>query len=451
MSSGEIPKVEYLNSIQADNAGECADVLVYDDLYRDAKRNAALEGRRIDAFYEQEPGSIEELAKARQLAFAYWVAMADKVVESGPHSRDLWAQRYTNASVELFGAPEHGAVIREIAHQKSTFENMIGDERVDQNQLNIILEAYAPIVESAPESAIEEADRTIEADYELALSSVRELIYQRYGQVLGLVEASGKSMFTQPELVELFTQALGTLAKVDDGAWADWKVVTMHKGTAISVHGQNREIRIPANRAPVDAAEAKKLLGHELLTHALRPENGRNSSDERMLKGFPGYLDGEEGLAILMGAAASDGKVADAIHDRYIDIALAMGTVGDAPKNRDKLFELVFARRLVRAQHNGEEPGIADIQKSTSKYVDRIFRGSPGDAIGTEQAVYTADVYYYNYKKIAGFIATNLRRGTSMNTIFDYLMQGKFDPLDPMHRQRVGSLMEPPREENQAG
>jgi hypothetical protein len=38
-----------------------------------------------------------------------------------------------------------------------------------------------------------------------------------------------------------------------------------------------------------------------------------------------------------------------------------------------------------------------------------------------------------------------------MNTIFDYLMQGKFNPLDPMHRQRVGSLRELAKAENQAG
>src|SRR5206468_9872014 len=128
----------------------------------------------------------------------------------------------------------------------------------------------------------------------------------------------------------LFTEALGVMARVDDEAWGEWKVVTMQKGTAISVHGQNREIRIPANREPVDATEAKNLLGHELLTHGLRAKNGRKASaDERMLKGYPSYLDGEEGIAILLGAAASDGRVTEAIHDRYIDIALAMGVVGE--------------------------------------------------------------------------------------------------------------------------
>jgi hypothetical protein len=440
MSDPEIPTIKYLDHLGADNAGMEEEVLVYKGLGDTVSNNARYNGRRIDAFYEQEADTVEELVKARQLAFEYWVATADKVVSSGPGNRDLWADRYTNASVELFGAPDKEEAVRIVGHQLETFEAMKDDDEVDQKELGVVLAEYEAICRDAPELIYDEVDQTNEANFELAVRELRAIIHARYEPLLGLVDQIGKESFNQADLVELFTRSLETLAKIDDKAWEGWKVVSPDKGTSISIHGQDQEVRIPKNRSPVNVVEARKLIGHELLTHALRAKNGRKHSDERMLKGFPSYLDGEEGLAVLMGAAASDGQVPEAIHDRYIDIAFAMGTIGSLPKKRLELFDLVYARRLVRAQHNGDSITEAELRKSVSRYVDRIYRGSPGDDTGTRQAVYTADVYYYKYKNIANYIAEKLQDGQSIENLFDYLVQGKFDPLNELHRGRVGVL-----------
>jgi hypothetical protein len=38
------------------------------------------------------------------------------------------------------------------------------------------------------------------------------------------------------------------------------------------------------------------------------------------------------------------------------------------------------------------------------------------------------------------FINKKLKDGHSMANIFDYLVQGKFDPNNPMHVKRVGEV-----------
>jgi hypothetical protein len=439
MVDAEIPKVAYLKPLQADNAGQNADVLTYETLHDAVIKNAEYNGRRVDVFMEQEPASIEELARARQLAFEYWVATADKLVDSSPKSRDLWADRYTNASVELFGAPDAAEATREVARQSESLEELHDNPVVDQQKLHFVLTEYNQITHSRADVVHDETDIRNEAHYRRAVKELQGIINKRYGSVMDLVDTT-KDAYTQQELTGLFEKALKILAETDDDAWSQWRVTHPKSGTAVMVDGKEHEIRVPAGRSAVDPTEAKKLLAHEIFTHALRAKNGEKHENPRMLKGFPNFLDGEEGLAILMGAAGSDGKVSDRTHDRYIDIAMAMGLIGEHPKQRHELFELAYARQYVRMQARGETIDEDKLRKQTSVYVDRIYRGSPGDTIGSRQAVYTADIYYYRYKDIANYIAEQLEVGHTMDDIFDYLMQGKFDPTNPMHTREIGQL-----------
>ena len=153
-------------------------------------------------------------------------------------------------------------------------------------------------------------------------------------------------------------------------------------------------------------------------------------------------MDGEEGLAKLMGAAASGLPIPNTSADRYIDIALALGTLGQAPKKRAALTELVYARQLIRAQHAGQPIEEVAIRTKAATYVDRTYRGGPGDNIGTRQAVYTPDIYYYNYKLIAKHIARQLHAGADQAELFNFLMQGKFDPLNSTHLEHMAHFQE---------
>lgn len=440
MSGPDVPSVKYVDALQANNLGSNDSVLHYEDLGEVVTGYLADNGRRQSIFYNQESGTMEELVAARQLAFAYWLATAGRVITSGPHNRDVWADRYTNASVELFGAPDEKEATVEVIRQKSVFENCHSDPNVDAGKLDLVLTEYAKVIDTATQLPSSEVERKNESDFEQAVQALRGEIDRRFGQVFEMVDRTGKDSFKQEDLVTVFADALQVLAETNDQDWGEWTVVCPEKGAAISVDGKNRQIKIPRKRGLADITEVKKLIGHELLTHGLRAKNARKSSDERLLKGYPGFLDGEEPLAIIMGAAASDGEVSDTIHDRYIDVAFAMGTIGVAPKKRHELFDLAYARRLVRKQHAGEIVDEESLEASAAQYVDRIYRGSPGDDIGTRQAVYTADIYYYRYKQIASYIAAKLQKGESAQHLFDYLMQGKFDPTNSQHIERVKKL-----------
>jgi hypothetical protein len=436
MSETKIPNIKYIEVLKADNTGMSAPVLEYSELDEVVQSYEADEAKRLEAFWEAEPNTVEELAKARQLGFMYMVATADKVVSSAPESRDIWADRFTNASIELFGGPDKNEAVQLIARQKSMYEDLTENPDVSQDALQLITETYSNVAEGATV----EFDIEFESDREHVTSKLKEVLETRYAKVLSLVDDSDKEVFDQPDLIKLFSDAISTMEEMDGEAWKNWKAVTTKKGTNISTNGGAEEIQIPKRRSPVPATEAKKLLAHELLTHGLRAKNGKLTGNKRMAKGFPSYGDSEEGLAILMGSAGSDGEISDLVINHYIDIALAIGTTGATPKKRTEMYDLVYARNLVKAQASNETVDEDALRARTSSYVDRLYSG-PGDDIGTRQAVNTMDVYYYvGLKKMTGYIKDQLGDGKNIEDIFDFIMKGKFDPTNKTDAQVVESL-----------
>jgi hypothetical protein len=477
---GTIPSVKYLSAIEADNAGQSADILIYSKIGGLIKKYAETNSLRHDAFWNAEPDSFEEVGKARQLAFEYWLDTAEQAINSGPHNRDLWAERTTQASAELFGLPDKKITLELITHQQEEFKNLIGNELVDQTALKLILGIYNLVQPGQTEKA-EDDHFQIERDQQVAVELIRDVINDRYSEVLDLPERLAKNILTpnfilrglkkavialhpdankrQPEkadldkklslvkfdaddLVVVFEKAIKALARLDDPSWRKWKV-TRKKGTSVEVAGQDEQFKIPLKKSAINTTQVDNLLGHEIFTHGLRAKNAKQSEDPRLLKGYPGYLDGEEGLAIIVGAAAS-GTTNSVIYDRYIDIALATGVVGDAQMKRSEVKKLMEARKTVRTQASGKKADTDKISHQSSVYVDRIFRGSPADDVGTKQAVYTADIYYYDgFRKVSSLIARAKEDGKSPDEIFDYLMQGKFDPNNKLHLERISKLGKP--------
>jgi hypothetical protein len=165
------------------------------------------------------------------------------------------------------------------------------------------------------------------------------------------------------------------------------------------------------------------------LVHALRASNGQHLSHE-FEQGLPGYIDAEEGFACFVEHALS-GQPPRKMYDRYLDVALALGTIDGRPRTRQDLFRLVHARNIVRTQAAGKVERPGNIRRESWAHVNRIFRGTLGNEI---VGVFTKDIaYYQGYQKMSAFVVDELDAGAEPAELWSLLTLGKYDPTDVLH------------------
>jgi hypothetical protein len=435
----EIPSVKVLEAIKPINPGTGEDALVYCGLSAAVASYMLTNGERSAEVWDAEPGSLEELSSAKQLASEYLLRTSDKVVGSNNANRDLWAGRFIQAASELYGQPEAQEVIRLIASDYEELTQLKDKAGISQQHVNFLLDTYRPIIEGL-DVGTEPAEV---AQEKAAIHEYGKAILDKYKPLFDMVDESGKSSFNATEIRDIFGTALSWLVENDDPQWEEWEVVDYDKGTSVSVSASNRQIRIPSEREPALALYVKALIAHELLVHALRAKNGYKTDDKKLATGLSGYLDAEEGLGVLAEEAVN-GKFLDKVHDNYLDIAFALGICDGVQRKRKALFQISFARQLIQEQVNGTISDItqATLERKVWRGVDRIYRGGPGDDLGTVQAIFTKDIaYYVGYKQMAQYISNQLHSGKSAAEVFKYLSQGKFDPSNPKHTERLAKAI----------
>ena len=97
----EIPGVEVLKAIKPINSGTGDEVLLYDELVSVVNAYKLTNFERSAAVWESQEESLEEFSAARQLAFEYLLRTAIEVTDPSRGNYDLWADRFTQATVEL--------------------------------------------------------------------------------------------------------------------------------------------------------------------------------------------------------------------------------------------------------------------------------------------------------------------------------------------------------------
>jgi len=434
----EIPSVKVLQAINPANSGTGEEELIYHGLAIAVDRYAPTNAQRSTAVWVTEAGSLEELSKAKQLASEYLLRTSRRVVEAHSGNRDLWADRFTQAAIELYGEPDQAEARRLLTNEYNFLTQLRCNQAVSQRHVEFLLHTYKPMSEqlSIPATAVEAAEIGANSE-KAAIKQYGEAMRERYRPLFDLVDSAGKDEFTATDLRELFTQALSWLEDNDDPKWAEWEVAETD-GTSLSVEGGKRRINIATRRETASLATTRGLIAHELLVHALRAKNGYTTGDRRLATGLAGYLDAEEGLGILA-EEAINGELPDKAYDRYVDIALALGTVDGMQRSRQGLFEISYARQLIRPQFKGaNEAEVATLAPRVWGHVDRIYRGGKGDSDGARQAIFTKDIaYYVGYKQMAKYITRQLAEGKTAAEVFAYLSQGKFDPTNAKHVERL--------------
>lgn len=431
-----VPAVKVLESITPANSGTGGESLEYAALHPNVKKYASTNAERSSKVWDSEDGSLEEESKARQLAYEYLLRTSVKLVESTDDNRDLWADRFIQATTELYGQPEVAVVNNLLTTELELLKSIKDLPNISQGDLTLLIDSYSSLLEGASgttEVSAEVIDREKE---EYALSQYGEAMREKYQPLFDLVDNYGIDKFEAKDLLKLLGDALEWLKENDDSVWDEWSAETK-PGTALSVVAKDRRILVGDRRQPTSIDETRKLVAHEVLVHALRAKNGYKTGDKKLGSGLPGYLEVEEGLGILA-EASLDGEVPDKAYDRYVDIALALGVVDGNQRSRREVFEISFARQLIRAQLKGEEVSTDELATKVWTHIDRIYRGGPGDDAGTKQAIFTKDIaYFVGYEQNLKFIVKALGEGKAGSEIFDYLTQGKFDPNNPAHLEHL--------------
>lgn len=390
-SEKKMPKILVLKPITPSADSARAERLRYDNLEQLVDEYRPFEFHRWNKVLEAEPDSLDEAEAARKLAMLYLLmgSVALQRAETN-ESIERWSERYTQGSAEIYGLPEP-----EIAR---------------------VLEA----------NRVEGLD--LVDMFEQAEEKLGGYLEERYCDVFDALDLDNAPDYLAPEeAAERFKAGIDVLTENYDPAWGRWTIKLDNTKDSVSVEQQTETFIVGTNRANIANSRIKTTFAHEVLVHMQRAINGAKRS-EKMRTGLPGYLDAEEGLGVFVEYAVG-GFLKDEVVDRYVDIAWALGQIDGIKHTRQEMIIRARNRALDRPTSWNKSP--ENLEKEVYAHVNRIYRGTRGDeTVG----VFTKDISYFKgFVDIGRYIETRLESGDDIGEIFEYLIQGKFDPNNPAH------------------
>lgn len=390
----EIPTLSVLKAIAPTPESKEAPVLQYDELGPQVGLQRPFEYERMHRFWDAEPGSLAESKAGKQLAMYYMILGADALrLSATEKNKDLWSDRYTRSTSELYGRPDP-------ALAKELWDNQVSP--VEQETL--------PFQEAAER-----------------LGDYLNTTYKTVFDALNLDQV--EDAINADEVAKRFEAGIAQLARDHDNAWDDWTVARNEKGDILSVDGSKKQIIVGMRRAEMTPAQLKGLFAHEVLVHAQRALNGAKIDDE-LAKGLSGYIDMEEGLGVFVEYALT-GSIPEKNIDRYVDIAYALGDIDGTMHTRAEVVTHALERANARNEQRQLGKSEAQIRSEVYTHVNRIYRGSRGDEhIG----IYTKDIsYHMGFMRLGAYMSEAHGEGQDISNVFEYLIQGKFDPTDEAH------------------
>ena len=389
-----------------------------------------------ERFLAAEVDSVEELRIGQQIAEINHLKTSEQQQFEG-RDRSLWAERYTQSSEALYGEIESGLAETTLFEQVSSALALESDDLRVVTAQKRIKELFGEGVDQ-PQADREKAEADEAEIHEKSRSALMEILAPVHEVLTGLAEGS----YSPAEAREVFRDIIQLFGQTSP-EWRAWAVTNKIDKAQLSVDAKTRSIDVPDGRPPIESL--MDLLGkamHEAGIHAYRGAQGYEAGDENLAIGLPGYMDFEEGLGIYVEYLFT-GQEPVRAKDRYVDIALATGAMGSGPMDRQTLLQFVIDRQTIRDSHEGKEIDLNKIEEAAKIHVNRIFRGGDGQIHETidgqeVQAVMVKDmVYYSGFLSAKAYIEKEIRDGRDPTEMWNYLLQGKFSPLIPVHAAYV--------------
>lgn len=406
-----------------------ADELDYPDLKAVIDEFYSREYKNVPRFWE-EARPLSDKTK-QNLYQQYLLLSAQKLQEADTHKEKVsWTRRFTDASKVLYGEPQLSEVAAIAKSELDYFQHAGTFIAGQESLLEPLIEQYHILANEAGTAGA----ANVEGSFAGILPAANDYFTSRYASALNCFNAyMDDSILTVKEVVALYNEALAELAR-QDPAWSEWSL-RQHDGASMSVVAAKKIIKVGRFLPPISLKRSRALFAHEVLVHAQRSINGAKC-DSSLSTGLPGYLPAEEGFAILAEASML-GHVPHRVKDRYIDMALALGTGRRHPMSRPELFGFAYARAAIRERIEGEDTVSKEVlRRLTWQHVNRLYRGTLGNQY---VGVFTRDIVYYaGLKDIIRFIG---EFQGSNGEVFDFLLQGKFNPCIDTHVAYVRSAM----------
>jgi hypothetical protein len=242
----ELPQVKLLHAIRPQNAGEGDPYLAYENVEPSIAELTPSLAERSDLVWEAEPQSVEEAYAAKRLAMVYIIKTAGKLIETPQlGDRNLWAERFTSASVELYGAPEPKEASLLLSEEEGFVRSLKNNPKIDQNQVDLLLKTYESLPISHTGQVDRDSDSPEEREKQNTVKTVREFLLESFGPVFDVVSQSGKTIITAANMRDFFEQAFSQLAEIDGPEWRDW-VANMGEGN--SVNTELGEVTVGKNK-----------------------------------------------------------------------------------------------------------------------------------------------------------------------------------------------------------
>lgn len=385
-----------------------------------------------DEFMEATPDSAEEELKATKLAKTY-LAMTSEKLRDGDND-EIWMQRFNEAAGELFGGIDPD--LAGSAFAKSWREIAPFAEESDADGAEFVVEIYEHVLQQQPGEFIELGTEII------GKKDIFNEILDRYRPVFDLIRSLGQGPYQSAETRSVFEKIIGQLPGED---WVQWKVTNPKNKGHLSVSSIRREIEVPDGKATINSKlELLGLALHEIGVHASRSVNGYDSGDQKLARGLPAYSNFEEGLGIFMELVVCD-RLPDRVADRYMDTALATGAIRGIQLDREELKKFATYREILRSKARGVRPDKELISQMVTTHVNRLFRGTNGNALKDsegrikDQAVFLRDkLYLESVLTVIDYINEAISAGRKPKDVMDFLLSGKFDPTNFKHLMYMG-------------
>ena len=404
-----------------------ADTLTYPNLAAAVHEYFAEEYAGLEALYATYESSEKGVATAavsqKQLA-----AIALKIVEAPTTAeKQKWSGLFTEISSALFGEPELTEVVWLASRDREIFGQFLShrSERI-RFAASTVIDAYEQFLMGTEPPANGHDDEAI-------LLNVAGYYKQKFADVYDVMDAyDDKEILEVTTVRHIYAEMLQKLTQLD-ASWRSWKISAADTAQ-MGVSPSKQIIQIGTFLPPLPALRVKSLFTHEVLFHAYRSVNGRKYN-KPLAYGLPGYMTTEEGCASLV-EGAIEGHMPYRIGDRYIDIAMALGTTGQSPMSRPKLFPIVYARTLLRKIMEGAPTDDAVLQPACWQHVNRLYRGTLGNEI---VGVYTKDcIYYKGYQQMVRYLKQYPAK--LQTDALDFVLSGKINPQSLAHRRYLHEL-----------
>jgi len=324
-------------------------------------------------------------------------------------SADGDMRRFRKYSEFIYGKPSPEIFAYTI---KNVRKNLIDGTKSENQDIRVLAE------ELLAELSIEQTQHPIPLPATEVIQAAKDITEKTFSDLID-IPASANEILDAESIKALFSNALTSIQA--DGWTAQ---ISTDSKSGISVNQESRQVVIPESRKST-VGNIRKLIAHEVGTHALRRINGEQTKLRLLGLGLDRYESGEEGIAT-MREQALEGDVTDfSGFDGHLAISLAEG-LDRNPRNFRDVFTILEKYYRFRHLSNGE--GAEDaIKKAGLSAWNRCIRTFRGTDCSTHGTCFTKDIVYRE-GNIAIWDVISKNAPEMMR--FDI---GKYDPSNPRH------------------